>query len=110
MPGTRETGKEVPKEPVIFMKAPSALCGPFDDPGDSKNSQEDGLGGSGAGVGDRKRASYVSEAEAMGHVAGTADERLQRAGFSNGARRPVGEREEFATRFAPLGPFLGNAR
>src|SRR6202166_4552292 len=26
-----ETGKEAPKEPVIFMKAPSALCGAFDD-------------------------------------------------------------------------------
>jgi len=38
-------------------------------PGDSEEFAEDGLG-SGAGVGDRKRASYVSEAQAMEHVAG----------------------------------------
>jgi len=89
-----ETGKEVPKEPVIFMKAPSSLCGAVRRPGDSEEFTEDGLG-SGTGVGDRK-AGFVCFGGAGDGARGRVlpDERLQRAGFSNGTRRPVGEREE----------------
>ena len=66
-----ESGMEVPKEPVIFMKATSAICGP-NDPiiiprGSEKTDWEVELA-----VIIGKRAKYVSEAEAMDHVAGYA--------------------------------------
>ncbi|WBU56144.1 fumarylacetoacetate hydrolase family protein [Paracoccus sediminicola] len=66
-----ETGAEVPKEPIIFMKASSAICGP-NDPiiiprGSQKTDWEVELA-----VIIGKRAKYVTEAEAMDHVAGYA--------------------------------------
>ncbi|WP_121063788.1 fumarylacetoacetate hydrolase family protein [Chachezhania antarctica] len=66
-----ESGMEVPPEPVIFMKATSAICGP-DDPiiiprGSDKTDWEVELA-----VIIGKKAKYVSEAEAMDHVAGYA--------------------------------------
>ncbi|MDW7747936.1 fumarylacetoacetate hydrolase family protein [Halomonas sp.] len=64
-----ETGAEVPPEPVVFNKWTSAICGPNDDviiPRDStKTDWEVELG-----VVIGKEARYVSEAEAMDHVAG----------------------------------------
>jgi len=64
-----ETGATVPPEPIIFMKATSAICGP-DDPiiiprGSQKTDWEVELG-----VVIGTRAKYVSEAEALNHVAG----------------------------------------
>ncbi|WP_265500640.1 fumarylacetoacetate hydrolase family protein [Paracoccus beibuensis] len=64
-----ESGMDVPSEPVIFMKATSAICGP-NDPiliprGSTKTDWEVELA-----VVIGKRAKYVSEADAMGHVAG----------------------------------------
>lgn len=64
-----ESGMEVPSEPVLFMKATSAICGP-DDPiiiprGSEKTDWEVELG-----VVIGKPAKYVSEAEALDHVAG----------------------------------------
>ncbi|MCB1369330.1 MAG: fumarylacetoacetate hydrolase family protein [Rhodobacteraceae bacterium] len=64
-----ETGMAVPSEPIIFMKANSAICGP-DDPiiiprGSEKTDWEVELG-----VVIGTRAKYVSEADAMRHVAG----------------------------------------
>ena len=64
-----ETGATVPSEPIIFMKATSAICGP-DDPviiprGSQKTDWEVELG---FVIG--KRAKYVSEADALAHVAG----------------------------------------
>ncbi len=64
-----ETGVEVPPEPVVFMKATSAICGP-NDPiviprGSSKTDWEVELA-----VVIGRRAKHVSEPEAMGHVAG----------------------------------------
>lgn len=66
-----ESGMEVPPEPVIFMKATSAICGP-NDPiviprGSEKTDWEVELA-----VIIGKRAKYVSEADAMEHVAGYA--------------------------------------
>jgi len=64
-----ETGAQVPSEPIIFMKATSAICGPHDDlvipRGSQKTDWEVELG-----VVIGKRAKYVSEAEALDHVAG----------------------------------------
>jgi len=64
-----ETGATVPPEPIIFMKATSAICGP-DDPiiiprGSEKTDWEVELG-----VVIGTRAKYVSEADALNHVAG----------------------------------------
>ena len=64
-----ESGLQVPPEPVIFMKATSAICGP-NDPiliprGSVKTDWEVELG-----VVIGKAAKYVSEAEALDHVAG----------------------------------------
>ncbi len=66
-----ESGMAVPPEPVIFMKATSAICGP-NDPiviprGSVKTDWEVELA-----VIIGKTAKYVSEAEAMDHVAGYA--------------------------------------
>ncbi|WP_426031224.1 fumarylacetoacetate hydrolase family protein [Cypionkella sp. TWP1-2-1b2] len=66
-----ETGATVPPEPIIFMKATSAICGPNDPiiiPRTSvKTDWEVELA-----VIIGKKAKYVSEADAMDHVAGYA--------------------------------------
>ncbi len=64
-----ESGMAVPPEPVIFMKATSAICGP-NDPiiiprGSEKTDWEVELG-----VVIGTKAKYVSEADALAHVAG----------------------------------------
>ena len=66
-----ETGATVPPEPIIFMKATSAICGP-NDPivvprGSEKTDWEVELA-----VVIGKPAKHVSEAEALDHVAGYA--------------------------------------
>ena len=66
-----ESGMEVPPEPIIFMKATSAICGP-DDPiivprGSEKTDWEVELA-----VVIGTRAKYVPEADALSHVAGYA--------------------------------------
>lgn len=64
-----ESGLAVPPEPVIFMKATSAICGPNDNlvipRGSEKTDWEVELG-----VVIGKTAKYVSEEEALDHVAG----------------------------------------
>jgi 2-keto-4-pentenoate hydratase/2-oxohepta-3-ene-1,7-dioic acid hydratase in catechol pathway len=64
-----ETGAKVPPEPIIFMKATSAICGPHDPilipRGSEKTDWEVELG-----VVIGKAAKYVTEADALNHVAG----------------------------------------
>ncbi len=65
----KESGMELPTEPVLFFKATSAVCGPNDNliiPRDSKKTDWEVE----LGVVIGKRASYVEEAGAMNHVAG----------------------------------------
>ncbi len=61
--------RTVPPEPIIFMKATSAICGPNDDVliprGSQKTDWEVELG-----VVIGKPAKYVTEADALDHVAG----------------------------------------
>lgn len=64
-----ESGLKVPPEPVVFMKATSAICGP-DDPiliprGSAKTDWEVELG-----VVIGKPGKYLTEAQALDHVAG----------------------------------------
>jgi 2-keto-4-pentenoate hydratase/2-oxohepta-3-ene-1,7-dioic acid hydratase in catechol pathway len=64
-----ESGLQVPPEPVIFMKATSAICGPNDPILIPRTSQKtDWEVELGVVIG--KRAKYVTEAEALSHVAG----------------------------------------
>src|ERR1700754_5182313 len=64
-----ETGATVPPEPIIFMKATSAIVGPDDDVliprGSTKTDWEGEIG-----VVIGKTAKYVTEAEALDYVAG----------------------------------------
>jgi 2-keto-4-pentenoate hydratase/2-oxohepta-3-ene-1,7-dioic acid hydratase in catechol pathway len=64
-----ESGLDLPEEPVVFFKATSAICGPNDDieiPRTSvKTDWEVELG-----VVIGKNAKYVSQDDALGHVAG----------------------------------------
>ncbi|MFN3273211.1 MAG: fumarylacetoacetate hydrolase family protein [Paracoccus sp. (in: a-proteobacteria)] len=66
-----ESGMDVPPEPVIFMKATSAICGPHDPiiipRGSQKTDWEVELA-----VIIGKPAKYVAEPDAMSHVAGFA--------------------------------------
>ena len=64
-----ETGAKVPPEPIIFMKATSAICGPNDPILIPRTSEKtDWEVELGVIIG--KPAKYVSEAEALAHVAG----------------------------------------
>ena len=64
-----EAGMELPKEPIVFLKALSSFCGPYDDVriprGSTKTDWEVELG-----IVIGTKASCVEEADAMDHVAG----------------------------------------
>ena len=64
-----ETGATVPPEPIIFMKATSAICGPNDDVEIPRNSAKtDWEVELGVVIG--RHAKYIDEADALSHVAG----------------------------------------
>jgi len=100
-----EAGMEVPPEPVVFMKATSAICGPDDDVviprGSEKTDWEVELG-----VVIGKPARYVSEAEAMEHIAGycVVNDLSERAFQLERAGQWV--KGKSADTFGPLGPWL----
>ncbi|RYH04270.1 FAA hydrolase family protein [Salipiger sp. IMCC34102] len=100
-----ETGAQVPPEPIIFMKATSAICGPNDDVeiprGSQKTDWEVELG-----VVIGKTAKYVSEDAAMDHVAGyclinDVSERAFQA-----EREGQWTKGKSADTFGPTGPWL----
>ena len=100
-----EGGLEIPKEPVIFFKATSALCGPNDDliipKGSQKTDWEVELA-----VIIGKRASYVSKEEADKYVAGYAlhnDYSEREFQLERGGQWVKGKS---CDTFAPLGPLL----
>ena len=100
-----ETGATVPPEPIIFMKATSAICGPNDNVliprGSEKTDWEVELG---VVVG--KTAKYVSEAEAMDHVAGycTVNDVSERA--FQAERQGQWTKGKSCDTFGPIGPWL----
>ena len=101
----QESGMEVPSEPVLFFKASSAIVVPFDEVILPKNSKKSDWEVELAIVIGAK-ASYVSEENAMDHVAGYV------------LHNDISEREYQLERlgqwvkgkscdtFAPLGPFV----
>ncbi|MEM9648026.1 MAG: fumarylacetoacetate hydrolase family protein [Bacteroidota bacterium] len=100
-----ESGMEIPKEPVLFFKATSAIVGPNDDLILPKGSQKTDWEVELAFV-IGKKASYIDEASAMDHVAGY----LLHNDYSE--REYQLEREgqwvkgKSCDTFAPLGPFM----
>jgi 2-keto-4-pentenoate hydratase/2-oxohepta-3-ene-1,7-dioic acid hydratase in catechol pathway len=101
----RETGADMPTEPVVFFKSTTALSGPDDDvvipPGSEKTDWEVELA-----VVIGPKATYVSEEAAMAHVAGYAlhNDYSERAWQLERSGQWV-KGKSFDT-YAPLGPFL----
>jgi 2,4-diketo-3-deoxy-L-fuconate hydrolase len=100
-----ETGAEPPKEPVVFFKATSALCGPFDNVVIPKNSvKTDWEVELAVIIG--KKTSYVSQEEALDYVAGYAthnDYSEREFQIERGGQWVKGKS---CDTFAPLGPYL----
>lgn len=101
----KETKAKIPTEPIIFFKATTALCGPFDDVTIPKNSTKTDWEVELAVV-IGKKTSYVQESEALNYVAGYC------------LHNDLSEREfqlekngqwvkgKSCDTFAPLGPFM----
>lgn len=103
-----ESGIKIPREPVLFFKATSAIVGPNDDliipKGSKKTDWEVELA-----VVIGKRTSYITKEKAMDHIAGYVlhndyserDFQLEREGqWVKGKSNDT---------FAPLGPFLATS-
>lgn len=100
-----EGGMTLPSEPILFFKAPSAVCGPYDDIIIPKYSvKTDWEVELALVIG--KRASYVDEAEAMDHVAGyVLHNDVSERAFQL-ERHGQWVKGKSADTFAPLGPYL----
>lgn len=100
-----ETGAAIPKEPIIFFKSTTSLCGPDDDLIIPKNSEKTDWEVELAFI-IGKKASYVEEADALNYVAGYAllNDYSERAfQIEMGGQWAKGKG---CDTFAPLGPFL----
>jgi len=100
-----EAGSEIPKEPILFLKASSALSGPNDDVIIPKGSQKTDWEVELAVVIGRK-AAHVQPDEAMDYVAGYClhNDYSERAfQLERGGQWVKGKSSDS---FAPLGPFL----
>ncbi len=101
----KETGAAIPTEPILFMKSTTSLSGPFDAIIIPKNSEKTDWEVELAVV-IGKKASYVTEEEAMDYVAGyvlhnDVSERafqLERGG--------TWDKGKGCDSFAPLGPWM----
>jgi 2,4-diketo-3-deoxy-L-fuconate hydrolase len=103
-----EVGLPLPSEPTVFIKAPSAICGPHDPTvapeGATKLDYEAELG-----VVIGREARYVDEADALRHVAGycIVDDVSERAfQMERGGTTTKGKS---ADTFGPVGPWLVTA-
>ena len=100
-----ESNMPVPAEPIVFMKATSSICGPNDDielpRGSQKSDWEVELG-----VVIGKSAKYVSEPDALSHVAGycVVNDLSERAYQLEGTGQWV--KGKSADTFGPIGPWL----
>lgn len=100
-----ESGMAVPPEPVIFMKATSAICGPNDTVliprGSEKTDWEVELG-----VVIGKTAKYVSEADALDYVAGyCVSHDVSERAFQT-ERAGQWTKGKSCDTFGPIGPWL----
>lgn len=104
----KETGAEIPREPILFFKSTTAICGPYDDVvlprGSEKTDWEVELS---VVVG--RRARYVEERDALKYVAGYVlhNDYSERAfQLERGGQWAKGKG---CDTFAPLGPYLCTA-
>jgi 2-keto-4-pentenoate hydratase/2-oxohepta-3-ene-1,7-dioic acid hydratase in catechol pathway len=100
-----ETNAPIPAEPIIFFKSTTALCGPDDNVVIPKNSEKTDWEVELAFV-ISKKASYISEADAMDYVAGYClhNDYSERAyQLERGGQWAKGKG---CDTFAPLGPVL----
>jgi 2-keto-4-pentenoate hydratase/2-oxohepta-3-ene-1,7-dioic acid hydratase in catechol pathway len=101
----KEAGATVPVEPIIFMKATSAICGPNDNvvmpKGSTKMDWEVELG-----VVIGKPGVYIEQADALSHVAGycVVNDLSERAFQIDGTGQWV--KGKSADTFGPIGPWL----
>ena len=101
----REAGMDIPKEPILFFKSTTSLCGPYDHVIIPKNSKKTDWEVELAVI-IGKKASYISEDQVQEHIAGycimnDVSERefqLERAG--------QWVKGKSADTFSPLGPYL----
>jgi 2-keto-4-pentenoate hydratase/2-oxohepta-3-ene-1,7-dioic acid hydratase in catechol pathway len=104
----KETGNPVPKHPIVFMKATSAINGPFDDvvlPRGSQHSDwEIELG-----VVIGERAKYVDAADALTHVAGYCVVNDVSERFYQTKLTGQWTKGKSCDTFGPLGPWLVTA-
>jgi 2-keto-4-pentenoate hydratase/2-oxohepta-3-ene-1,7-dioic acid hydratase in catechol pathway len=100
-----ESGMDVPKEPVVFFKSTTALCGPNDNVIIPRNSvKTDWEVELAVIIG--KKASYITEETAMDYVAGYAlhnDYSEREFQLERGGQWVKGKSNDT---FAPLGPFM----
>jgi 2,4-diketo-3-deoxy-L-fuconate hydrolase len=101
----KETGQEIPAEPILFNKAPTCICGPNDDimyPRDSDRMDWEVEIAFVVGT----RARYVDEKDALAHIAGYClcnDVSERRFQVKRAGQWVKGKSAET---FGPLGPFL----
>jgi 2-keto-4-pentenoate hydratase/2-oxohepta-3-ene-1,7-dioic acid hydratase in catechol pathway len=101
----KESGAEIPKEPIVFLKANTSINGPFDDvvlpKGSNRSDWEVELG-----VVIGKRAKGVSEAQALSHVFGYVivnDVSERGHQLERGGQWTKGKSHDT---FCPIGPWL----
>jgi 2,4-didehydro-3-deoxy-L-rhamnonate hydrolase len=104
----KETNATPPAEPVIFMKATTAICGPFDDIIIPKNSKKTDWEVELAIV-IGKKASYISEEEAMNYVAGYVLHNDVSEREFQMERGGTWDKGKGCDTFAPIGPWLVSA-
>ncbi|MBD1556627.1 fumarylacetoacetate hydrolase family protein [Vibrio sp. S9_S30] len=103
-----ESGMPIPSQPVLFMKATSSLCGPNDPVVIPKNSvKTDWEVELAIIIG--KRASYVSEDEALDYVAGYALHNDYSEREFQLEQEGQWVKGKSCDTFAPLGPYLVTA-
>ncbi len=100
-----EAGMELPKEPIVFLKALSSFCGPYDDVriprGSTKTDWEVELG-----IVIGTKASCIGDADAMDHVAGycVINDVSERSYQSE--RGGTWDKGKGCDTFGPVGPWL----
>lgn len=101
-----EAGMPAPAEPIIFMKSATTICGPNDDvikpPHSTKLDYEVELG-----IVIGRRASYVSEDDALAHVAGyCVVNDISEREFQIERPGAQWDKGKNCDTFAPLGPWM----
>lgn len=104
--GSGGNSASIPREPILFLKSTSALCGPFDNTIIPENSKKTDWEVELAVI-IGKKASYVSESDALSYVAGYSimndySEREWQLEKDGGQW----DKGKSSDTFAPLGPYM----